>query len=640
MATKSLAKKILETRRTGKPIDAKLRTAQQVLARITEGIYREPSSALRELISNSYDADATEVVILTDAPRFAKMIIRDNGNGLTPEALENLLTNIGASPKQSKRGSKIGVTDINDFTRSKSGRKLIGRLGIGLFSVAQLTRHFQVITKTEGSDFRTIADIALSILSEEKSHGDFEAGTARIWTEPAADRKSQGTEIILLELRTRTRDGLASFDRWERLETQDDMEGLPAVNPPRYHIGRVSKEDRNVLLTQSNLPWTKQDKPLRRFQKLVEAIFDEVGKTEAHPSLEASFDNYLQTIWKVSLAAPLEYIEEHPFDMSARSILRFFELSHEKRGQAKYLKLKKNETPRTRFQLKAPNRKPGDRFDVTIDGLQLRRPIRFSKLPSTSNVIQTPLLFVGAYVPPLGDVPKELSGGPLSLEAYLLWSPVIVPTEHRGVMVRIGDASGTLFDPTFMGYQVSEQTRLRQLSAEIFVLEGLDSAINIDRESFNYAHPHYQIIVKWLHGAIKQFTNKHKEIGKQLRASRLDEEADIQSTRLQQSISAKLEELGVERPIAVELVDDDETDEAHSLRKRGTLVFSRSLIVPIAPKGRTGIKKTKKSELLEQKVKGAIQLLEAWGLLENLPYEEQQRLLRDLIDILTFEQGK
>src|SRR5260221_5641928 len=111
MSTKTLAKRIVETRKTGKPVDTKLRTAQQVLARITEGIYREPSSALRELLSNSYDADATDVVILSDAPRFAKMIIRDNGNGLTPEALENLLTNIGASPKQSKLGAKIGVTD-------------------------------------------------------------------------------------------------------------------------------------------------------------------------------------------------------------------------------------------------------------------------------------------------------------------------------------------------------------------------------------------------------------------------------------------------------------------------------------------------------------------------------------------------
>src|SRR5882724_11677003 len=99
---KALSRGIRATERTRTPIEGKLETDELVLARITEGIYRQPASALRELVSNAYDADATEVVILTDAPRFNKMIIRDNGNGLTPEALENLLTNIGASPKRSK----------------------------------------------------------------------------------------------------------------------------------------------------------------------------------------------------------------------------------------------------------------------------------------------------------------------------------------------------------------------------------------------------------------------------------------------------------------------------------------------------------------------------------------------------------
>src|SRR5882757_5226422 len=88
---RKLAQRIRNTQRTGKPINEKLRTAQKVLARITEGIYRQPSSALRELISNAYDADATEVVILTDAPRFGQITVRDNGRGLTPEVLTHLV---------------------------------------------------------------------------------------------------------------------------------------------------------------------------------------------------------------------------------------------------------------------------------------------------------------------------------------------------------------------------------------------------------------------------------------------------------------------------------------------------------------------------------------------------------------------
>jgi hypothetical protein len=34
-----------------------LRTDKRVLARVTDGIYRQPGSAIRELISNAYEAD-------------------------------------------------------------------------------------------------------------------------------------------------------------------------------------------------------------------------------------------------------------------------------------------------------------------------------------------------------------------------------------------------------------------------------------------------------------------------------------------------------------------------------------------------------------------------------------------------------
>jgi hypothetical protein len=70
-----LADKIVRSGETGKAVETKLTTNERVLARITDGIYRQPASALRELISNAYDADASEVVILTDAPRFSSIIV-------------------------------------------------------------------------------------------------------------------------------------------------------------------------------------------------------------------------------------------------------------------------------------------------------------------------------------------------------------------------------------------------------------------------------------------------------------------------------------------------------------------------------------------------------------------------------------
>ena len=80
----SLAEKIRASGKSKKPVEAPLKTDERVLARITDGIYRQPASALRELISNAYDADASEVIIQTDAPRFTLISIRDDGLGLTP----------------------------------------------------------------------------------------------------------------------------------------------------------------------------------------------------------------------------------------------------------------------------------------------------------------------------------------------------------------------------------------------------------------------------------------------------------------------------------------------------------------------------------------------------------------------------
>ena len=62
-------------------VSTTLKTDERVIARVTDGIYRQPASAIRELISNAYDADATRVVVKTDAPRFSRISVEDDGHG-------------------------------------------------------------------------------------------------------------------------------------------------------------------------------------------------------------------------------------------------------------------------------------------------------------------------------------------------------------------------------------------------------------------------------------------------------------------------------------------------------------------------------------------------------------------------------
>ena len=154
------------------PVNTVLRTDERVLARVTDGIYRQPlsdpRSAIRELVSNAYDADAKQVVIKTDRPRFQTLTVEDHGMGMTPAALAHLLHHIGGSAKRSREGAELGVASTDDPTRTRHlGRRLIGKIGIGLFSVAQLTHRFQIITKTAGDHFRTIALVVLRQYSDE-----------------------------------------------------------------------------------------------------------------------------------------------------------------------------------------------------------------------------------------------------------------------------------------------------------------------------------------------------------------------------------------------------------------------------------------------------------------------------------------
>ena len=151
-------------------------------------------------------------------------------------------------------------------------------------------------------------------------------------------------------------------------------------------------------------------------------------------------------------------------------------------------------------------------FTVIVDEIQLFRPLAYPSANLTVDEGSQPLIFYGKLKTELQNLPKEYRGGPLEFEAYLYWQPKVVPAEHNGIIIRINGASGILFDKQFLNYQISELQRLRQITAEIFITKGLDAALNIDRESFNIAHPHYQYISKWLHHALKQLMSRHKSL--------------------------------------------------------------------------------------------------------------------------------
>lgn len=622
------------------PVPAQLKTSERVLKRVTDGIYRQPYSALRELVANSYDADATLVEIQTDAPRFKRIIVRDNGNGLSTETLAYTINSIGGSAKRTSVGSEMGICAKTDRLLSPGGRKLIGKIGIGLFSVAQLTKEFQIITKTRGSNYRTIADIVLQTYSEDGEDPDteFQAGTVNIWRVPAADIGSHGTEIILRNLLKQTWEDLTSKEIWLRCNPEKLAELGEVVSvdtePPAYHIGCVHEDLPDEIEREPHLPWDSADKAEDRFKRFVERMYDLRGYKNNNPSIDINLDYYLRMLWILGLSLPLDYVCEHPFDLCKEDRLLVFKLGNGKKDQAEELDLSDGETVRHRLGLVSPERGSATEFRVIIDGTQLFRPIKFQGLPKTLDTVPYSLLFVGKAKPDMSSFPKEVRGGDnLEFEAYFFWNHVLVPKEHAGVMVRINDANGVLFDSTFMQYPISETTRKSQLTAEIFVTKGLDAALNIDRESFNYSHPHYQYLMHWVHNSFRQFSNKHKAIGKEIREKTKQDQDQKEFSDLQEEIAKSIREIlpDEDMPLPEVRFTDDDTEQI-ALREKGVLSFRKQEVF----EARGQHVNKKEDAKFEEKIKAVAKVLDAYGVFDGMPYQRQQRLLREIVRIFSY----
>ena len=650
---RSFAAEIRTKRGTGKAAYSTLRVDQRVLARITDGIYRRPSSAFRELISNAYDADATYVEIRTDAPRFDRVIVSDNGAGMSPEALANLIHHIGGSSKRTAGGGKLNTVDAFNPELSPKGRRLIGKIGIGIFSIAQLSQHFQIITKRAGDDFRTSADIVLRTYSEENlsvgtgGEAKFTTGEVAVTTIPTSDTHDHGTDIVIMDLRLQAREQLRSSDKWRAADlAAADGTRLPV---PAYHIGEID-EDASVAWQQENttdekeppdgewrpelyrrppsLPWKSNAAPAEKFRQLFDAVKGQ-ATSKRNPAVEESLDEYLATLWRLSLAVPVNYIGKHPFHLTSDDGIAFYKLSEKARGAAEPIYLDEGETIGARLGLEGTVKDPCGGFRVVIDDVELLRPIAFEGQLQAKSSVPSPLMFFGRAKSNLGKYPAALGGGGLEFDAYLYWNSRIIPKENNGVLIRINRSSGVLFDETFMDYKVSELNRLAQISSEVFISIGLDPALNIDRESFNNSHPHYQWVQRWVHAAVKQATNRLKGITKDaadLRKQQTVTAIQSEIAKHSERVWTRLRGRDAEEPPDIILLGPGQAVDLALKGRSDSVVLDRTGTLSLA-------QATGASAAAEDKIRGLVTILEAYSLLEQIPRDAQQQLIDDILTI-------
>ena len=145
----------------------KIRPYARLLTMLGEQLIKNEQIALAELIKNSYDADAEWVkVSFVDfgydenkkeifKTANSKIIVEDNGCGMTLDIIEDSWMNPATPNKKSHNVNEIKTTP-------KKHRIIQGEKGIGRFAILKLGRNIKITTRPEGKNTEYVIDYNLS----------------------------------------------------------------------------------------------------------------------------------------------------------------------------------------------------------------------------------------------------------------------------------------------------------------------------------------------------------------------------------------------------------------------------------------------------------------------------------------------
>jgi hypothetical protein len=402
----------------------KIKVHEKALAHLSRGLYRSPASALRELVSNAWDANATAVRITTNFPNFFQLSVEDDGDGFTLEQFEELMAGgIGNSDKRA------------DEKPLKYNRKVIGRLGIGMLGIAQICGAFTVTSRTAGGrGFR--ARVLLYDLLKQKLDRDDPSVV-----QPIVDTV---TEVDVGEYE------VLPFDR--------------SVMKKGTHILADEIHPTFVRAFQESLQAPKYKDPPLAWGKALGIV----GRVHSLQEL----GDYWRLLWELTACCPIPYVSERALPDGLA-----------KKEQARLI---------------------GYNFAVIVDGIKLAKPVWLRGNPA------------GYTARAIPSTSETVYGKNLQFHGYVIVQEgkQIRPDELRGILIRIKDVAIGYYDGTLLDYKYNEGPRSRWLTSEIFVDEGLEDALNVDRDSFNRFHPEYRAIQKHVHNVLHSeiFPEVYQEI--------------------------------------------------------------------------------------------------------------------------------
>jgi hypothetical protein len=136
---------------------------------------------------------------------------------------------------------------------------------------------------------------------------------------------------------------------------------------------------------------------------------------------------------------------------------------------------------------------------------------------------------------------------------------------------------------------------------------------------------------------LRQLANRHKEIGSDLRSSNLATQGRKAREKVEERVETALKARGVEDVPEVLLVEPARQSEIRKLRSEGTIAMRKDFVLPLSGEKHKTSADDERQKLAEKKAVAVVQLLHGWGILEKLSYQEQEKLIRDILEIVLLD---
>ena len=447
-----------------------LQVAAQVIKRISANLYRSPAGAIKELVSNSFDALATEVRVkfflnydVKGTLFFKKIVVADNGDGMDLDKLIHVLTHIGGSDKET-------LAEAGDI-KLRYGRSLIGRLGIGMLSVAASCSQFVVRTKSKESNREYVADISLEFFNREIAYESLDK--AEIGNVTVTSRSVKGKE----------------YDSYTEVEIAKFTP--PFMQAINENLGESFLYGKEYIGSENN------------DEDYFISFVDNVVGIRRLPDVQ----NFDKLILQLGLMTPVVYLTDGPVRESY--VVEGREHRIPGTDSNEYHKLKKDLADYNfNVVIEVYKENSPDSKDILRSRFKLYKPLLFptnADIEEFGEALDPFLSFYGPIEASFRDEDGVQTETLVRAYAYHQQKRII-PHEFRGLLYRVaGVAIGNIFEDLTRMYTESP-VLLHQMAIEVYMDKGFQKIVNLDRESLfegAMAYTHLQnMLSNWLRGDV------------------------------------------------------------------------------------------------------------------------------------------